>query len=68
MTRRLNFMSRRNSPKEIEQEARLRRAERALGDLQHRAHTAIVYLEGRHHRNHWRESVAEMIGGAKHEQ
>lgn len=42
---------------------RLERAEKDLGNLQHRKHVAIEYLSGRQGRNHWRESVAEMIGG-----
>lgn len=48
---------------ECEQEARLEAAEKDLGNLKHRAHSAIVYLEARNHRNHWRESVEDMIRG-----
>ena len=45
--------------------ARLVEAEKSLGELQQRAHVAITYLDGRHRRNHWRESVQEMIEGGQ---
>lgn len=48
---------------EEECDRRLVEAEKSLGHLQHRAHVAMQYLDGRHHRNHWRESVQEMIQG-----
>jgi len=50
--------------KEQEQEARLERAERALGALQQRAYHAERTLEERANRNHWREALIEMVQGA----
>lgn len=51
------------NPAECEQERRLEAAEKELGNYKHRAHNAIVYLEARQGRNHWRESVRDMIQG-----
>lgn len=59
----LKFWAKKPYPEDDIKEARLVEAEKALGDLQHRAYHAIVYLEGRHRKNHWRESVEDMIRG-----
>lgn len=59
----LKFWAKKSDPEDDRKEERLVEAEKALGDLQHRAHNAIVYLDGRHRRNHWRESVEDMIRG-----
>lgn len=48
---------------EAEKMARLERAERDLGDLQARGYHAVRALDERGGRNHWRESVEEMIRG-----
>lgn len=43
--------------------ARLERAESEVKDLRGRADRAIGKLDARHSRNHWRESITEMIQG-----
>lgn len=42
---------------------RLERAEAEVENLKMRAHAAIQILDGRRERNHWRESIQEMIQG-----
>lgn len=48
---------------EREKMKRLEQAERDLFFLQIRASRAISLLESRQRRNHWRESIEEMIQG-----
>lgn len=48
---------------EDEKMARLENAERDVADLVSRADRAITFLDARHHRNHWRESIEQMIQG-----
>jgi hypothetical protein len=43
---------------------RLEKAEEDLRNLKSRAEKAIQTLDDRHKRNHWRESITEMIQGA----
>lgn len=43
---------------------RLEKAEQDLQSLQLRAIRAITLLDDRQQRNHWRESIEEMIQGA----
>lgn len=50
--------------KECESMARLEKAEKDLGELQQRAHAAVTVLNDRAKRNHWRESIEQMIQGA----
>lgn len=52
-------------PEEQAKDQRLAEAEKALSNLQHRAHVAVGYLDGRGGRNHWKESVEEMIQGGR---
>lgn len=49
---------------EHEKESRLEQAERDLFFLKHRAARAIARLDDRSSRNHWRESIEQMIQGA----
>lgn len=44
-------------------EARLENADRDLAHLRKRADLALGTLEDRHSRNHWRESIEQMITG-----
>lgn len=55
--------NRRADPRDDESMARLEQAERDLKGLQARAAAALHTLETRHSRNHWRESVEQMIQG-----
>ena len=43
--------------------SRLEAAEAEVADLRARAERAIKTLEDRRKRNHWRESIQEMLGG-----
>lgn len=52
-----------DSPKDRENMVRLEEAEVQLKDLKQRAHIAITTLDQRVRRNHWRESIQEMIQG-----
>lgn len=47
-----------------EQLARLEKAERDVRHLKYRADNAVRTLDSRDGRNHWRESVENMIWGA----
>lgn len=49
---------------EHEKMARLENADRDLQQYQERASRAINALDSRHGRNHWRESIEQMIQGA----
>lgn len=49
---------------EDEKLARLEDAERRLIHMQERAHTLAKTLDDRRNRNHWRESIEQMIQGA----
>lgn len=49
---------------EIEHDARLAKAERDLADLTTRGQDAVRALDARNGRNHWRESIEQMIQGA----
>jgi hypothetical protein len=55
---------RRSAEVEREKSARLEDAEREVADLRSRADRAIRTLDDRHTRNHWRESIEQMIQGA----
>lgn len=46
------------------EEARLIAAEKKTRELKDRAETAIRTLDARSRRNHWRESIEQMIQGA----
>lgn len=50
--------------RETAEEARLVRAENEVRVLQSRADSAIEALDARARRNHWRESIQQMIQGA----
>lgn len=52
------------SIEEARQEANLVNAEKEVRDLTDRADAAIRTLEARSRRNHWRESIEQMIQGA----
>ena len=61
-----NFLASRTREREAEEDqkiARLNQAERDLADLQHRAHYVTKALDERRKRNHWRESIEQMIQG-----
>lgn len=66
----MGFLSKRRARKrheaEVDEEqlARLEKAERDVESLRHRATVATRSLDGRHQRNHWRESIEQMIQGA----
>lgn len=64
MFRRIGERRRERERIEAEKMARLEQGERALGDLQHRAYHVIRELDNRVQRNHWRESIEQMIQGA----
>lgn len=49
---------------EREQMARLESAEADVRDLRRRADAAIRALDARRERNHWRESIEQIIQGA----
>lgn len=49
---------------EHEHDVRLAQAEADLEDLTARAEKAVRTLDARHRRNHWRESIEQMIQGA----
>lgn len=49
---------------ELAKLARLEEAEREVTSLSERKDKAISMLDARHGRNHWRESIEEMIQGA----
>lgn len=49
---------------EAEKMARLERAEAEVAGLRIRADNAIQFLDARRKRNHWRESIEQMIQGA----
>lgn len=53
-----------DSPTEREKITRLEQAEAEVADLVARSERAIGYLTPRRGRNHWRESITEMIQGA----
>ena len=48
---------------EHEKMERLEKAEAELDTLKARATKAITFLDGRNRRNHWRESIEDMIQG-----
>lgn len=48
---------------EHEKIERLEQAEAELDSLKARASKAISFLDSRHQRNHWRESIEDMIQG-----
>lgn len=58
------FRKRHTDPNEDEKIERLEQAEAEVEDLMLRAGTAIRFLDARHRRNHWRESIEQMIQGA----
>lgn len=49
---------------EQEHDRQLKRAEADLADLTARGESAVRTLDARHKRNHWRESIEQMIQGA----
>lgn len=49
---------------EQEKLSRLEEAETELNALTNRADKAIKYLDDRQRRNHWRESIEQMLHGA----
>lgn len=59
--------SRRQRHREEEQAkvARLEIAERDLRMLQRRERAAVRFLDERHKRNHWREAIEQLMGGAR---
>lgn len=61
-----DFLSTRSRNRETEDEkvARLEQAERDLGEFKARAHHLTKKLDERRKRNHWRESIEQMIQGA----
>lgn len=62
----LRFLKRRRERAdaiEREKEARLEQAERELGNLQARSYHATQFLDARANRNHWRQSIEQMIQG-----
>lgn len=54
----------RQDEEDREKMASLERAEAELADLKDRSQRAISTLNNRHLRNHWQESIADMIRGA----
>jgi len=60
---RLRARRRQHAATEAAHEARLEKFETDLHALRGRADTAIGSLNARHDRNHWRESIEEMITG-----
>lgn len=58
-----NLLHRPKSSEEVHAEARLVEAERELEELKVRAREAIGTLDARASRNHWRESIEQMITG-----
>lgn len=48
---------------EHEKMERLEKAEAELDTLKDRAHKAISSLDSRHKRNHWKQSIEDMIQG-----
>lgn len=60
------FRKRQRDQAEHVKMVRLEQAEGDLRDLQTRADRALRTLDERHRRNHWRESIEQMIQGAPH--
>jgi hypothetical protein len=60
---RLLTQRRQQTATEAAHEARLVKFETELEALRGRADTALDSLNARHDRNHWRESIEEMITG-----
>lgn len=56
----------RREAEEREKIARLEAAEKDLQALQVRGEKAVRFLTERHGRNHWRESIQQMIQGGAH--
>lgn len=63
ISRRKFWLSSRNMFAERLAEERLHRAENELRTLKARAHRAASALESRRQRNHWRESIEQMLQG-----
>lgn len=61
----LTARKKRNRREEDEKDARLENAERELADLKMRSERAVRTLSARHRRNHWTESVENMIQGVR---
>lgn len=60
----LTRRAREREAREREKMAALERAEGDLRDLKERKTRALGELDARHRRNHWGESIVEMIQGA----
>lgn len=64
----MGFLQKKREAKEEDQQklALLELAERDLCDLQERAACAIKTLEARRQRNHWRETIEQLMQGASY--